>query len=40
MITGVEAKITSPYKEYYFSAEKFETEKLEYLDLLQAYRLW
>ncbi|MCX6734913.1 MAG: ATP-dependent DNA helicase [Candidatus Peregrinibacteria bacterium] len=37
MITGVESKdYTSPYKEYYFSAEKFETEKLEYLDLLQA----
>ncbi|MEK7673295.1 MAG: ATP-dependent DNA helicase [Patescibacteria group bacterium] len=36
-ITGVEdGDFKSPYKEYYFSAAKFENEKLEYLDLLQA----
>lgn len=36
MITGIEdATFKSPYKDYYFSAEKFENEKLEYLNLLQ-----
>lgn len=36
MITGIEAAtFKSPYKDYYFSAEKFKNEKLEYLNLLQ-----
>lgn len=36
MITGIEESgFKSPYKDYYFSAEKFENEKLEYLNLLQ-----
>ncbi len=30
-----ESGFKSPYKDYYFSAEKFENEKLEYLNLLQ-----
>lgn len=37
MITGIEAKeFKSPYKDYYFSPEKFANEKLEYLDHLQS----